>query len=139
MARQLGRSEEETTVLKQEYNKALPFVSRVARLYSDLAEQQGYSQTILGRRSWFPNKDLCYKALNRAVQGTGADLMKMAIIEVYNEMGTVPLLTVHDETDYNIYEEEHAYQIAEIMENAIEMSVPQVVEPELGINWGDVK
>lgn len=139
MARQLGRSTEDTQALKQAYNRALPFVARVARLYSDMAEMQGYSQTVLGRRSWFPNKELCYKALNRAVQGSGADLMKKAIIEVYKELDVVPLLTVHDETDYNIYEEDHADQIAEIMENAIEMSVPQVVEPEIGAHWGDVK
>jgi DNA polymerase I-like protein with 3'-5' exonuclease and polymerase domains len=64
--------------------------------------------------------------------------MKMAIVNVHEELGIAPLLTVHDETDYNIWDPAHAHDIADIMEHAIEMTVPQVVEPELGTNWGDV-
>ena len=137
MAAQLGISKDEAQQLKADYKRELPFVSGVADYYTKLAERTGVSRTELGRIGWFPNTDYCYKALNRAVQGTGADLMKMAIVLVHEELGMTPLLTVHDETDYTIYEEEHAMQVAEIMENAIPMSVPQIVEPELGPNWGE--
>lgn len=124
-----------------EYKRAMPFVGEVADHYTAMAEEKGYTETILGRRSYFKGADeaFCYKALNRSVQGSGADLMKTAIVLVYEELGVPPLLTVHDETDYNIYEEEHAWEISGIMEHAIEMTVPQVVEPELGPSWGNCK
>jgi DNA polymerase I-like protein with 3'-5' exonuclease and polymerase domains len=136
----LGVDIDEAWRLRREYEAALPFVGDVADYYTDMAASQGYIQTILGRRSYFTGADeaFTYKGLNRAVQGSGADLMKTAMVLVYEDMGMTPLLTVHDETDYNIYEEEHAYQIVEIMENAIPMTVPQYVEPELGPSWGEL-
>ena len=64
--------------------------------------------------------------------------MKTAIVEVHKELGMVPLCTVHDETNYTIYEEEHCELVREIMEECIQMTVPQHVDPELGENWGSL-
>lgn len=137
---QLGVPYDEAAALRKDYRRAMPFVQQIADRYTELAEQNGFVETILGRRSFFTGADqaFCYKGLNRAVQGSGADLMKMAIVLAYEELDMTPLLTVHDETDYNIYEEEHAYALTEIMEDAIPMTVPQYVEPELGPSWGEL-
>ena len=140
LANELGMSENDAAIHRKEYKAAMPFVGAIADHYTQLAETYGYTQTILGRRSWFTGDDsaYCYKALNRAVQGSGADLMKTAIVEVHKELGMVPLCTVHDETNYTIYEEEHCELVREIMEECIQMTVPQHVDPELGENWGSL-
>ena len=97
-----------------------------------------YVTTVLGRRAHLePHED--YKGLNRAVQGSGADMMKQAMVDVYDHIGLAPLLTVHDESGYNTLDEEVAYEIAQIMEDAIPLQVPNLVEPAIGPNWGAVE
>lgn len=138
-AARMNKPVKEVYKLREQYDQALPFVKMVAKHYTELAELNGYSTTILGRRSRFPNKYACFKALNRAVQGSGADMMKMAMVTLYEQEGIVPLLTVHDEIGNNIYEPEHADIIVSHMENAIPLCVPMVVDPELGPSWGEVE
>ena len=138
-ALRMGKSMADIKIMRYRYNQALPFVKGVADKYTKDAERMGYTTTVLGRRSRFPNTSLAYKALNRAVQGSGADMIKMSMVTLFEEEGIVPLLTVHDETGNNIYEPEHVEMITEHMEHAIELTVPMVVEPELGPNWGELK
>jgi DNA polymerase I - 3''-5'' exonuclease and polymerase domains len=79
-----------------------------------------------------------YKALNRLIQGSAADMTKKAMIELYKE-GIVPHIQVHDELDISIASQEHADKIKEIMEGAVNLEVPNKVDYESGPNWGNIK
>ena len=78
-----------------------------------------------------------YKALNKLIQGSAADMTKKAMIELYKE-GITPHIQVHDELAVSITGEEEAKKIIEIMENAVTLEVPNKVDYEVGDNWGDI-
>ena len=77
-----------------------------------------------------------YKALNRLIQGSAADMTKKAMIELHKE-GITPHLQVHDELDISV--SNNADKIKEIMESAVELEVPNKVDYESGPNWGTIK
>ena len=79
-----------------------------------------------------------YKALNRLIQGSAADMTKRAMVKLY-EAGIVPHIQIHDELCFSIKTEEEAKKIKEIMENAIQLKVPNKVDYESGPNWGNIK
>jgi DNA polymerase I-like protein with 3'-5' exonuclease and polymerase domains len=87
-----------------------------------------------------------YKAFNAADQGSAADIMKMALVAVY-ESGVCdiikPYITVHDELDFGApiskAGDEATAEVKRIMENVYELKVPTVVDVETGDNWGSVK
>ena len=79
-----------------------------------------------------------YKALNRLIQGSAADMTKKAMIELYKE-GIVPHIQVHDELDISIASQKHADKIKEIMEGAVNLEVPNKVDYESGPHWGNIK
>jgi DNA polymerase I-like protein with 3'-5' exonuclease and polymerase domains len=79
-----------------------------------------------------------YKALNRLIQGSAADMTKRAMVKLY-EAGIVPHIQIHDELCFSIKTEEEANKIKEIMENAIQLKVPNKVDYESGPNWGNIK
>ena len=79
-----------------------------------------------------------YKALNKLIQGSAADMTKKAMIELYKE-GIVPHIQVHDELDISIESQAHADKIKEIMEGAVSLEVPNKVDYESGPNWGNIK
>jgi Mesyanzhinovviridae DNA polymerase len=137
-ARELGRTREEADPFFEAYNNAFPFLQETAKAATKLAAKRGYIRTILGRRSRFPDSDFTYKALNRAVQGSGADFMKSALVNIYEKHSVAPLLTVHDEGDYNIHDEDFAWEICHEMSTAIPCNIPMVVDPEVGPNWGSL-
>lgn len=154
------------------YNRAFPAARRLMQEFAQLAESQGYVKTYLGRRSQFPfyvpaySKDpvpplpyesalmsygrsivraQTYKALNRVIQGSAADLMKMAMLEcedqgLYEELGT-PHLTVHDETDHSDGRPGDPLwsEVTRCMEQCMELRVPILTETETGPNWGELK
>ena len=74
-----------------------------------------------------------YKALNKLIQGSAADMTKKAMIELYKE-GIIPHIQVHDELDISV--SDNANKIKEIMENAVSLEVPNKVDYESGLNWG---
>ena len=78
-----------------------------------------------------------YKALNRLIQGSAADQTKKAMVDVYEEMGIIPLIQVHDELDCSVKSEIEAQKIKKIMENCIELEVPSKVDTNLGESWGE--
>lgn len=88
----------------------------------------------------------CYKAFNAADQGSAADIMKMALVDVW-ESGVCsvikPYITVHDELDFgyplNSEGEEAILEVKHIMENTYELKIPAIVDVETGPNWGNVK
>ena len=79
-----------------------------------------------------------YKALNKLIQGSAADMTKKAMIELH-EAGVVPHIQVHDELDISVESPEHAKHIKNIMESAVDLEVPNKVDYESGPNWGTIK
>ena len=79
-----------------------------------------------------------YKALNRLIQGSAADMTKKAMVKLY-EKGIVPHIQIHDELCFSIQDDEQANQIKKIMETAITLKVPNKVDYESGPNWGNIE
>ena len=77
-----------------------------------------------------------YKALNRLIQGSAADMTKKAMVDLYKE-GIIPHIQVHDELDISVNNNED--KIKEIMESAVDLEVPNKVDYESGPNWGQIK
>ena len=80
---------------------------------------------------------MTYKALNKLIQGSAADMTKQAMIHLYEE-GIIPHIQIHDELDISVESPEHAKKIVEIMENAVTLEVPNKVDYESGNSWGDI-
>jgi DNA polymerase I-like protein with 3'-5' exonuclease and polymerase domains len=77
------------------------------------------------------------KALNSVVQGSGGDITKQALLDVWQQTKIVPYMTVHDEIDMPCDSEEEAKKIKKIMEDALKdrLSVPMKVDAELIDHW----
>jgi len=79
-----------------------------------------------------------YKALNKLIQGSAADMTKKAMVDLYKE-GHLAHIQIHDELDFSIESESQADKIKQIMEQAVELKVPNKVDYESGPNWGEIK
>ena len=79
-----------------------------------------------------------YKALNRLVQGSAADMTKKAMVDLY-EKGIVPHIQIHDELCVSIKDQETRIMVQEIMEQAIKLEINNKVDCEFGSNWGQIK
>ena len=79
-----------------------------------------------------------YKALNKLIQGSAADMTKKAMLDLYKS-GIVAHIQIHDEVDISVESDKKAEQIIEIMESAVELKVPNKVDYEHGKNWGEIK
>jgi DNA polymerase-1 len=119
------------------------------------ARQEGYVQTLLGRRRYIPEIDSPNgqvrsaaerMAINMPVQGTAADITKLAMILVQRELEkggwrTKMVLQVHDELVFETPEEEAeavSGMIKQKMESALALSVPLKVDIKMGKSWGDM-
>ena len=90
---------------------------------------------------WWKNparRAFTYKALNRLIQGSAADMTKKAMIELHKE-GITPHIQVHDELDISVINDLEAAKIKDVMENAVDLEVPNKVDYESGPNWGEIK
>lgn len=79
-----------------------------------------------------------YKALNRLVQGSAADMTKKAMLELYKK-GIIPHIQIHDELCISITDNEQKEKIKDIMEQAIKLEIPNKVNYKTGSNWGSIK
>jgi len=79
-----------------------------------------------------------YKALNKLVQGSAADMTKKAMVNLY-EKGILPHIQIHDELCISIKNEEEKNVIKTIMEEAIKLEIPNKVNYKKGPNWGNIK
>ncbi len=77
-----------------------------------------------------------YKALNKLIQGSAADMTKQSMVHCYQE-GYPPLLQVHDELVFSVDDKKDIEDICKIMEEAVPLEVPNKVDAEVGKNWGD--
>ena len=103
-------------------NKALPYREAV----------QEYGETTRLKRAY------TYKALNRLIQASAADMTKQAMVNIY-ETGRVPLIQIHDEIAISVKNREDAETIASIMENAVPLEIPSKCDVEIGPSWGEAK
>ncbi|GAP09793.1 DNA polymerase I [Bellilinea caldifistulae] len=121
------------------------------------ASRQGYVETLLGRRRYFPNLKSNAnpalrareerEAINAPVQGTAADIMKLAMVRLPPALkaaglGARMLLQVHDELVLEVPENERdetVRVVREVMENAYPLSIPLVTEARWGQNWGSLE
>jgi len=93
------------------------------------------------RNYWHQNstrRAFTYKALNKLIQGSAADMTKKAMVDLYKE-GLIGHIQIHDELDFSIESESQAKKIKDIMENAVDLEVPNKVDYESGPNWGEIK
>jgi DNA polymerase-1 len=122
-----------------------------------LAARQGYVETMLGRRRYFPNLANSTnavvrnreerEAINAPIQGTAADIMKLAMIHLQPELNAAGLkarmlLQVHDELVLEVSEGElksTAAVVKKVMENALILSIPLSTEARSGVNWGSMQ
>ena len=101
--------------------------------FEELTEKQ--------RQDWFKNyftSAFTYKALNRLVQGSAADMTKKAMVLLY-EKGIIPHIQIHDELCVSIKEEATRTMVQKTMEQAIILKVNNKVDYEHGPNWGNLK
>jgi DNA polymerase I-like protein with 3'-5' exonuclease and polymerase domains len=77
-----------------------------------------------------------YKALNALIQGSAADQTKKALVDLADE-GILPMIQIHDELALSIPDEATARKAKEIMENCVELSIPSLVDAEVGPSWGE--
>ena len=160
---ELGVTKEKAAELFNTYHSKVPFVKQLMEKASNRAQDRGQIRTLLGRlcrfHLWEPNsfgmhkamthedalrehgpgirRAYTYKALNKLIQGSAADMTKKAMLELYKE-GIVPHIQIHDELDLSIESESQAKKVIEIMENAVSLEVPNKVDYESGNNWGEI-
>ena len=79
---------------------------------------------------------MTYKALNRLIQASAADMTKQAMVDLA-DAGYLPLLQIHDELAFSVKSKEDAEKIAKIMEDSIPLEVPMKTDIEMGDSWGD--
>ncbi|MDA0758435.1 MAG: DNA polymerase [Bacteroidetes bacterium] len=82
-------------------------------------------------------KAMTYKALNKLIQGSAADMTKKAMLDLYKEK-IIPHIQIHDELDISVTDDNHAKKIIKIMENAVTLEIPNKVDYEFGETWGDI-
>ena len=160
---ELGVSKEKANELFNTYHGKVPFVKQLMEKASNRAQDRGQIRTLLGRlcrfHLWEPNsfgmhkamthedalqehgpgikRAYTYKALNKLIQGSAADMTKKAMLDLHKE-GIIPHIQIHDELCVSIKSESEAKKIIEIMENAVKLEVPNKVDYEFGKNWGDI-
>jgi len=103
-----------------EMNKALP--------YEDAVKE--YGDTCRLKRAY------TYKALNRLIQASAADMTKKAMIDIY-ETGKIPLIQIHDEIALSVKDADEARQYSAMMEQAVPLEVPNKCDIDLGPSWGE--
>ena len=141
---ELGVSKEKAKELFDTYHARVPFVKQLMTKASNRAQDRGQIRTLLGRlcrfHLWEPNsfgmhkalphedalrehgpgirRAYTYKALNKLIQGSAADMTKKAMLELYKE-GIIPHIQIHDELDLSIKDDTEAKKVIEIMQDAV--------------------
>ncbi|MCS7286796.1 MAG: DNA polymerase I [Anaerolineae bacterium] len=159
LAEETGLTPEEAHRFIQNYFARYPKVKIYIENTKARAQQEGYVETLLGRRRYFPELSPESKAnrqvkaaaermaINAPIQGSAADIIKIAMVRLHRALKERGLrsrlvLQVHDELVIEVPEEELsivAPMVREIMEGAYELKAPLKVELEVGKNWGELQ
>ena len=146
------------------YFQAREFIDQYFAVYSDVkkyidqsikdARDKGYAETLFGRRRYLPELDSSVvmvrkaaerMAMNTPIQGTAADIIKKAMIAVYENVPQDKarmLLQVHDELIFEVKSAQAKIvykKVKEIMENVVKLKIPIVVDVKVGENWGELE
>ena len=152
LAQQLDCSRTEAKQLIDDYFAAFPRVIKYIESQKELARQKGYAETLFGRKRYLP--DITSQnptvrafaernAVNAPIQGTAADIIKMAMVSIHKRLKAENLkaqmiMQVHDELNFNVPADE-VERVREIvvseMQNAVHLSIPLIAECGVGNNW----
>jgi DNA polymerase-1 len=155
LAQQLGEgfSVAEAKGLITQYFERFPKVKAFTISMVEEARSKGFTVTLMGRRRYFADihagnrMDRSYaerQAVNAPLQGTAADMIKLAMIHVRQVLGdaaTTMVLQVHDELVFELADGERPLlpRIRSAMENALPLDVPVEVDVSVGRNWGEMQ
>jgi DNA polymerase-1 len=148
-------SREEAAQFIALYFEKYPRVKKYLEATKEQARKLGYVQTVLGRRRFLPEINSANRmvreaaermAINAPVQGSSADIIKIAMINLHREMErrnlkNKMLLQIHDELLFEVPEgevEEMKSLVTELMPRAVELRVPVKIDIKLGRNWGEM-
>ena len=152
LAQQLDCSRSEAKQLIDDYFAAFPRVIGYIENQKELARQRGYAETLFGRKRYLPDihsqnatvRSFAERnAVNAPIQGTAADIIKMAMVSIHRRLKEEGLkaqmiMQVHDELNFNVPMSE-VERVREIvvneMQNAVHLSVPLIAECGVGENW----
>ena len=149
-------SREEARKFITAYFEKYPGVKWYLELTKEQAHKMGYVQTILGRKRLIPEINASNRqvreaaermAINMPVQGTSADIIKKAMVNLHREMlqrklKSKMLLQVHDELVFEVPENELVEMrrlVPDMMVNAIKLGIPLKVDTKMGKNWGEME
>jgi len=154
LAKQIGVSRSEAQQYIDRYFARYPGVADYMDATRALAHEQGYVETLLGRRLYLPEINARNKqrqlaaertAINAPMQGTAADIIKLAMIEVDrwltdSALDAKMIMQVHDELVFEVADDACEALCAEVtarMANVIELKVPLLTEVGVGANWDE--
>jgi DNA polymerase-1 len=152
LAERLEISRDEARQLIDGFFETFPQVHDYMEQAKEQAREKGYVTTLFGRRRYLPDIRSANgtvrgfaerNAINAPIQGTAADIIKVAMIHIYNRFKTEGIrskmiLQVHDELNFSVYPEEKERVekiVLEEMQNAFQMKVPLVADSGWGTNW----
>ena len=152
LAERMGVDRREAKELIDEYFKTYPGIKAYIEKSVDDAKRNGYAETLFHRKRFLPDINSHNavvrgyaerNAVNAPIQGTAADIIKVAMINIHNRLKREGLkaqmiIQVHDELDFNVPENEKEQLQAIVMEemqNACHMSVPLTADCGWGANW----
>lgn len=156
LSKDIGMSISEARDFINKYFETYPEVKTYMDEVVETCKKQGYVSTLLNRKRYIPtinDKNFMVRqqaqryAMNTPIQGTGADILKLAMIEVdkalkEKHLKSQMILQVHDELIFDVFEdelEEVLSLVKEKMENCIKMDVPLIVEGNYAKNWCELK
>lgn len=156
LSKDIGMSISEARDFINKYFETYPEVKTYMDEVVETCKKQGYVSTLLNRKRYIPtinDKNFMVRqqaqryAMNTPIQGTGADILKLAMIEVdkalkEKNLRSQMILQVHDELIFDVFEdelEEVMSLVKEKMENCIKMDVPLIVEGNYAKNWCELK
>jgi DNA polymerase-1 len=149
-------SREQAAKFISDYFEKYPGITKYLEATKQQAREKGYVQTLLGRRRSIPEINSANRqvreaaermAINMPVQGTSADIIKVAMIKLFDVMKkrrleSKMLLQVHDELLFEVPDsesDEMCRLVPEIMSGALEFSIPLKVDTKVGKNWAELK
>ena len=152
LAERLDIPRDEAKMLIDGYFQTFPEVHDYMEKSKEVARQQGYVTTLFGRRRYLPDINSANatvrgfaerNAINAPIQGTAADIIKVAMIHIFNRfkaegIRSKMILQVHDELNFSVFPEEKEkveHIVLEEMQNAFHMAVPLVADSGFGENW----
>ena len=152
LAERLDIPRDEAKMLIDGYFETFPQVHDYMEQSKEIARRQGYVTTLFGRRRYLPDINSANatvrgfaerNAINAPIQGTAADIIKVAMIRIYQRfkaegIKSKMILQVHDELNFSVCpEEKEKVQaiVLEEMQNAFQMRVPLVADSGFGENW----